>query len=160
MQLHFADMTAAQVMGLAIDMERGNSVRYSIVRDYFADDAPQLASLFDELSEEEHAHLEILRKVAAVMFPDGVPEVSVDDVAEIPERWNVDPRRIRSDGLSCRDALLAAIQVEVSAYSMYRRAKRVTDNRELKRVYSTLAGLEKEHRAVLASWVARYDGEE
>jgi rubrerythrin len=144
-------------MGLALENERMNAVRFAIVRDLFATREPELSALFNELSEEEHAHMELLALVASVEFPLGISTLSLGDVAETPEPNEVDYERLCAGDLTCADALRMAAAAEAAAQVFYADAIATAESLVLRQLYSTLAALEGEHAHIMESWLARYD---
>ena len=147
MTRRFADLSPAEVLGLAIDVEKNNAVRFSTVRDMFEVTEPEIRDLFDELRKEELEHLAVLEKTVATMFPEGVPAVSEHDVEEVVECVDVsDGEHAVFGDVTREQALRMALEAEVGAQDLYRRAAEATTDPELEKVYRMLLELETGHQ--------------
>lgn len=146
MKRRLADLSPAEVLGLAIDVEKNNAVRFMSVRDMFEVTEPDIYALFDGLHAEELEHLAILEKAVAALFPEGVPVVSENDVEEVIECVDVtDGEHAVFGDVTREDALRMALEAESAAQDLYRRAAEATTDPELEKVYRMLLELETGH---------------
>lgn len=149
-----AELAPEEVLGLAIDVEESNAVRFATVRDFFAHQDRAIYAVFDELHQEELEHLRILRDAVESIYPDGVPKVSELEVTEVIEAVDVDDgEHAIFDAITREDALRMALDAERYARALYERAAEQTDNASLKKVFRLLRDLEGDHEDMLLKMI-------
>jgi rubrerythrin len=145
-----AELGPAEVLGLAIDVEKCNAERFETIRDFFSHQDQAIYNLFNELHLEELEHLRILESTAAAMFPKGVPELSEKDVVEVVEAVDVDDgEHAIFDEVTREQALRMALDAERYAKALYEQAAEHATDQQLVKVFETLSQLEGDHEETL-----------
>jgi rubrerythrin len=140
------ELGAAEVLGLALRVERNNAERFATVRDFFHHQDQAVFDLFEELRSEEVEHIAILEGVVKELYPDGVPDVQETDVEEVVEAIDVDDgEHALFDNITRESAIHMALEAEHQAEALYIRAAAHATDEKLKKVFERLAELEGDH---------------
>lgn len=146
------ELSAQEVLALAIRIEQANGRRLRLFADDFESHDPEVAKRFRELAQEEDEHEEWLtqkfkRRFKGPVLPIG--EFDVEGVVEAIE-WEDSGHRL-FDGLRAEKVFELAFQSEERASQFYQEAGSVAMDPSLALLFRQLAEMEKKH----SSWIEK-----
>ncbi|MCH8043525.1 MAG: ferritin family protein [Planctomycetes bacterium] len=145
-QQSFSELTAEEVLLLAIDVERSNGIRLRTFSELFVDYAPDAAKLFAEMADEEDEHGRLLEATYKRRFGEAQRTVTEDDVQEVIEAHDLDDgEHLVFDDMNLRRALQIILKAEHQAEAFYRQATRAASDPELEELFRQLAEFEDGH---------------
>ena len=142
----FAEMSAPEILALAISNEEEDSRVYADFAHTLRDDYPSTAKMFSDMAEEEAGHRRQLIDTFIARFGDHIPLVRRQDVKGNPQRrphWMV-----RAAGVEAVRAYAA--QMERDAERFYRTALNQTTDAGVRRLLGDLADAESRHEVQAA----------
>lgn len=147
----FQELSAPEVLALAIDVERSNAGRLETLADLFTDYDADVHALFLRLRDEELAHRAMLERAWTERFGnERLPVISEIDVEGVVEAVDVEHgEHAIFDDLKVEDALRMVQRAEEAARAFYIRAVESTADETLRRLYQELADLENDHVAAV-----------
>ncbi len=142
----FDELSPAEVLMVAIDVEEVNGARLRTFADLFADNSSDAATLFAKMAVEEDEHRDQLLHVYTQLYGDKPRTLHQDDVREVIEAHDLPDGELQVfDGLSLRQALETVLAAELGAQSFYRRALTLTDDLDLQDLFRKLGEFEGDH---------------
>lgn len=151
-QQSFSELTAEEVLMLAIDVERSNGSRLRTFSELFVDYAPDAAKLFAEMADEEDEHGRLLEGVYERRFSEAQRTVQEADVQEVIEAHDLDDgEHLVFDDMNLRRALQIVLKSERHAEEFYRQATLAASDPELKELFQQLTEFEDGH----VQWIVR-----
>jgi len=156
MNPEFTDLTAREVLALAISIENRNADRYHDWSMRFKTYDVTISNLLDELATEEEMHRSYLTGYYHARYGSDLihmdPELvrAGQDIPGIPEdHYFVD------NTTTARAILEAAVSVEVRAHRFYERIIASSEDSELCELYNMLLGFEADHVSVMEERLSR-----
>ena len=147
-QKNFDELSPAEVLMVAIDVEEVNGSRLRTFADLFADNSTDAAMTFAKMAVEEDCHRDQLLKVFTERHGNTPRTLGQDDVREVIEAADLPGGELQLfDGLSLRQALQTVLTAELGALSFYQRALAQTDDPELQELFRKLGEFEGDHVA-------------
>ncbi len=139
-------LSAQEVLALAIEIERINTVRFSTFANVFRGYDAGVADHFEELAREEEDHEARLVQHFRDQFGEKVPKVKEADVDGVIESPDLDdPEALIFDSVSPEHVYHLALKAEQQARAFYRKAATATADAALASLFWALASLEDEH---------------
>lgn len=143
-------LTPREVLALAIEIERANTMRFATFANVFRGYDTAVADHFEELAREEEDHEARLAQHFRDQFGNEIPHVKESDVREIIESPDLDdPEALIFDSVSSEHVYHLALKAEQDARAFYRKAAAATADGGLASLFWALASLEDEHVAWL-----------
>jgi erythrin-vacuolar iron transport family protein len=156
MNREFTDLTASEVLALAISIEAHNAGRYHDWSMRFKTYDSTISELLADLAKEEEMHRSYLTGFYHARYGDDVPHMDPEmvragkDIPGIPEdHFFVD------NTTTARAIIEAAVSVEVRAHRFYERLIASCDDPELCELYQKLLEFEAGHVAVMEERLSR-----
>ena len=137
----FADLTAREVLAVAIASEEEDSRIYASFAEDLAERYPASSKVFEEMAEEERGHRHALLTIYEQRFGKNLPPIRREDVKGFLKRrpiWltkNLPLETIRKE----------AENMEFQAARFYERAAAQTTDVEIRKLLGDLAEVEKSH---------------
>lgn len=144
----FETLGPAEVLGLAVGIERANARRFRAFASTFRGYDEAVARRFEELAAEEEAHERVLAEAFGRHFGGPIPVVDESDVDVVVESHDLDDaeHQIFDDFRPVRCYELA-LRAERAARAFYRRAAAAAADPFLQKLYEDLAAFEADHEA-------------
>ena len=143
----FESLTSAEVLTLAIDVERINAGTYRKLARIFKKRDRNLNVLFTELYEEELDHMDQLEALWSMRFGERrkarIVARDIDALAETVGPNSLDFTTLRE--LDTRKAMALTKAAEQGAVDFYSRAAQVARDAKMKSLFTVLAEAEQEH---------------
>lgn len=153
---NFEDLTAPEVLALAVAIERANAIRLRTFSEMFRGYEEGVADRFEELAREEEEHERILMEHFRRRFGQEVPRVNEQDVRGVIESHDIqDGEHLIFDSLKPQVVYQIALSAELAAQGFYERAASRASDPELISLYQELAGMEDEHKSWLKERISR-----
>lgn len=156
MNREITDLTAREVLALAVSIEARNADRYQDWSRRFKTYDATISDLLAELASEEEKHRSYLTGFYHARYGDDMPDMDPTmvragkDIPGIPEdHYFVD------NTTTARAIIEAAVSVEVRAHRFYERLIAACDDPELCDLYNKLLEFEAGHVAVMEERLAR-----
>jgi rubrerythrin len=151
MTRNFTDLSAPEVLALAIRVEYANAGRLKVLADQFEDYDEKLQALFLRLRNEELEHADHLNQAWSSLFRTAPkPKITEEDVRGVIESVEVDHGEHGVfDDLRVEDVIRIVRSAEVSARDFYEAAALACPDRDLRTLYMKLVRFEESHIAVL-----------
>lgn len=150
MKRSFESLSATEVLGLAVGIERANAERLRAFAAVFRGYDATVASRFEELAGEEEEHEARLRAVLQRRAGGSPPSVEETDVEGVIESTDMDDaEHLIFDSLKPRRVYELALAAERGARDFYRRAAAASKDVELIALCRELADMERDHEAWL-----------
>ncbi len=137
----FADLSAREILAVAIASEEEDSRIYASFAEDLAERYPASAKVFEEMAEEERAHRHMLLEMYEARFGKNLPPIRREDVKGFLKRrpiWltkNLPLDTIRKE----------AENMEYQAARFYERAAEQTTDVDIRKLLGDLAEVEKSH---------------
>ncbi len=150
MSRRIENLSAKEVLALAIHVERANTRRFRAFADVFAQYDEAAAARFEELAQEEAHHESLLKERYGSRFDGPIPIIDEMEVEGVVESVDMeDPECLIFASLEPDRVYELALKAEVGAQEFYRKAADATSDDELALLYRELEGMEDEHRTWL-----------
>lgn len=143
----FNELSAREVLALAMDVERNNAERLLRLAETYDRDVPQLHQFFLHLHKEELGHMGLLEALWRKKFGSASPpDVSEFDVPDVVEAVEVEHgEHMLFDDLDPQTALGMVYEAERRAASFYSDAIASTDDKDLQKLFAELRDFEEDH---------------
>ncbi len=152
MKRKLQDLSPKEVLALAISIERSNQKALHNFSEMFDGYDDEVSRNFEEMSQEESSHEELLQSKFQKLFKGPVPEVDNFDVEEVVEAFDMDDsEHLIFDSLKAKQVYQLAYEAEKRAKSFYEKAMKTVNDKELASLFKDLAALEGDH----ASWLEK-----
>lgn len=143
-------LSPQEVLALAIEVERANTLRFRAFANVFRGYDAAVADRFEELAREEEGHEALLIQRFREQFGDEIPRVEESDVEGVIESPDLDDSEaLIFDSVPPEHVYHLALKAEQGARAFYRQAASATPDSGLASLFWALAGLEDEHVAWL-----------
>jgi len=148
----------AELLFTSMDLEKGAHRFYSYLLDTFARE--QFARTIENLAQAEIAHAKIIYRFWRESEPRPLPFESLfselkGEVLEGGESLNDVLQRVEAmEENVCLDLLEMALDIEYSAYDLYRTMSEKTESEEAKSAFLSIAQAEKAHMRAIAEAIA------
>jgi rubrerythrin len=143
-------LSPQEVLALAIEVERANTLRFRAFSNVFRGYDAAVADRFEELAREEEDHEARLTQRFREQFSEEIPHVKESDVQGVIESPDLDdPEALIFDSIPPEHVYHLALKAEQGARAFYRKAASVTEDSGLASLFWALAGQEQEHVAWL-----------
>lgn len=144
----FDTLSSAEVMALAIHIERCNARRLRAFADVYREYDQTLTARFEELATDEQEHEAFLAAQFHKRFGEVIPVVEEADVDGVIESFDLDDgEHLVFDSLPPARAYELVLRAEQAAEQFYQRAAAQSKDAELRALYEELARMEGEHAA-------------
>ena len=158
MKRPFENLSAQEVLSLAINVERANASRFRSFAAVFGGYDEKVARRFAELAAEEDQHEAILRKRYETHFGSEVLPIQESDVSGVIEAIDLDDGEHQVfDSMTPRKVYELTLAAEQYAHTFYERALEQTEDPELAALYRELCELEEGHEGWVEERLARLD---
>ncbi len=150
MKRKLQELSAKEVLGLAISIENSNQKALLNYSGMFHGYDDQVSKNFAELASEENLHRELLLKQYKKSYKGAPPKMDPFDVEEVVEALDFDDsEHLIFDSLKAKKVFQLAHEAETRAVNFYKRAQKAVKNKDLVALFKKLAAMEGEH----ASWL-------
>lgn len=147
----FGSLSTAEVLALAVHIERANADRFRAFADVFQGYDDTVSARFEEQAREEEEHEALLRARFRDTFGENVPALHEEDVEGVIESVDIDDaEHLIFDSLQQEHVYELAEQAEQRAQQFYERATACAQDPGLAALYRELAEMESGHSA----WIA------
>ena len=137
----FADLSAREILAVAIASEEEDSRIYASFAEDLAERYPASAKVFEEMAEEERAHRHMLLEMYEVRFGKNLPPIRREDVKGFLKRRPI----WLTKNLSLDTIRKEAENMEYQAARFYERAAEQTTDVDIRKLLGDLAEVEKSH---------------
>lgn len=137
------DLTEAEILALAISSEEEDSRIYADFAHKTRENFPATAAMFDEMTEEEQMHKNMLISTYRLRFGDKIPYITRADVKGFMKRkslWLMD--NVRIDAIRRQAELM-----EMEAVAFYTKAAEQATDIDVRKLLGDLAIIERGHKA-------------
>jgi rubrerythrin len=143
-------LSPQEVLALAIEIERANTLRFSAFANVFRGYDTAVADRFEELAREEEDHEARLVQHFRDQFGQEIPHVKESEVQGVIESPDLDdPEALIFDSVPPEHVYHLALKAEQGARAFYRKAASATADAGLASLFWALASLENDHVAWL-----------
>ncbi len=151
MKRRIEELSAKEILALAIQIEISNQSRMEAFASAFRGFSPTTAAMFDELAVEEEEHKLILENKFRTRFGDEIPPMDEFEIEGVIEAIDIDQSEsLIFDGIDAQEVLRQARLAEQNAQEFYRLAADATDDEELCTLFRELEEMEGEHESGLS----------
>ncbi|MEY3553885.1 MAG: hypothetical protein RL735_2233 [Pseudomonadota bacterium] len=137
----FADLSAREILAVAIASEEEDSRIYASFAEDLAERYPASAKVFEEMAEEERAHRHMLLEMYEARFGKNLPPIRREDVKGFLKRRPI----WLTKNLSLDTIRKEAENMEYQAARFYERAAEQTTDVDIRKLLGDLAEVEKSH---------------